>query len=78
MLQELKSKLREMFTCEKWMSSKCAKDSKGKMTTNIILMASFWSDVVYTLKVTTSLVDVLRMVDNERKHTMSYIYAAMG
>lgn len=67
-----------MFTCDEWVSSKCAKDDKGKSTTSIILMASFWSDVVYTLKVMASLVDVLRMVDNERKLTMGYIYAAMG
>ncbi|KAI5427015.1 hypothetical protein KIW84_032443 [Lathyrus oleraceus] len=60
-LQELKRKLREMFTCDEWVSSKCAKDAKGKMATSIILMASFWSDVVYTLKVMAPLVDVLRM-----------------
>ncbi|KAI5440894.1 hypothetical protein KIW84_010383 [Lathyrus oleraceus] len=77
-LQELKSKLREMFTCDEWVSSKCDKDAKGKMATSIILMASFWSDVVYTLKVMAPLVDVLRMVDNERKPAMCYIYAAMG
>ncbi|KAI5389362.1 hypothetical protein KIW84_074856 [Lathyrus oleraceus] len=41
-------------------------------------MASFWSDVVYTLKVIAPLVDVIRMVDNERKPAMGYIYAAMG
>lgn len=77
-LQELKSKLREMFTCDEWVSSKCAKDAKGKRATSIILMASFLSDVVYTLKVMAPLVDVLKMVDNERKPGMGYIYVAMG
>ncbi|XP_050916790.1 uncharacterized protein LOC127131960 [Lathyrus oleraceus] len=76
-LQELKSKLREMLTCDEWVSSKCVKDAKGKMATSIILMASFWSDIVYTLKVMTPLVDMLRMVDKERKPVIGYIYAAM-
>ncbi|XP_050897241.1 uncharacterized protein LOC127104069 [Lathyrus oleraceus] len=77
-LQELKSKLREMFTCDEWVSSKCAKDAKGKRATSIILMTLFWSDVMYTLKVMPPLVNVLRMVDNERKPTMGYIYVVMG
>ncbi|KAI5444718.1 hypothetical protein KIW84_013119 [Lathyrus oleraceus] len=77
-LKELKSKLREMFICDEWVSSKCANDAKGKSATSIILMTSFWNDVAYTLKVMAPLVDVLRMVDNERKPTMGYIYATMG
>ncbi|XP_050909185.1 uncharacterized protein LOC127122955 [Lathyrus oleraceus] len=77
-LQELESKLREMFTCDEWVSFKCAKDAKGKRATSIILMVSFFSDVVYTLKIMAPLVDVLKMVDNERKPGMGYIYVAMG
>lgn len=34
-LQELKNKLRELFTCDELVSSKCDKDAKGKRTTSI-------------------------------------------
>ncbi|CAI8605679.1 unnamed protein product [Vicia faba] len=77
-MQELKGKLREMFLCEEWMSSKCAKDAKGQRAATTILTTSFWNDVLYTLKCMAPLVNVLRMVDNERKPAMGYIYAAMG
>ena len=77
-MQELKGKLREMFLCEEWTTSKCAKDAKGQRAATTILTASFWNDVLYTLKCMAPLVDVLRMVDNERKPAMGYIYAAMG
>ncbi|XP_058746821.1 uncharacterized protein LOC131619774 [Vicia villosa] len=76
-MQELKGKFREMFTCEEWTSSKYAKDANGQRATTTILMTSFWNDVLYTLKCMTPLVDVLKMVDDERKPAMGYIYAAM-
>lgn len=41
-------------------------------------MASFWRDVVYTLKAMTHLLDVLRMIDNDMKPIMGYIYDTMG
>jgi len=41
-------------------------------------MPSFWNIIVYILKVMGPLVRVLRLVDNERKPTMGYIYEAMG
>ena len=37
----------------------------------------FWNTIVYTLKVIGPLVRVLRLVDNERKPAMGYIYEAM-
>ncbi|CAI8594946.1 unnamed protein product [Vicia faba] len=76
-MQELKGKLREMFLCEEWTTSKCAKDAKGQRAATTILTASFWNDVLYTLKCMAPLVDVLRMVDNEKKPAMGYIYACL-
>lgn len=38
---------------------------------------SFWKNIVYTLKLTGPLVNVLRMVDGERKPAMGYTYKAM-
>ena len=55
----------------------CQRCQRTKAATTI-LTASFWNDVLYTLKCMAPLVDVLRMVDNEKKPAMGYIYAAMG
>ncbi|RDX65655.1 hypothetical protein CR513_55672, partial [Mucuna pruriens] len=38
---------------------------------------SFWNDVVYALKAVEPIVRVLRLVDNEKRHAMGYIYEAM-
>ncbi|RDX80346.1 hypothetical protein CR513_39107, partial [Mucuna pruriens] len=46
--------------------SRAAKDPKGKKATNIVLMPSFWNDVVYLLKTMSPIVRVLRLVDNEK------------
>ncbi|CAL9120100.1 unnamed protein product [Musa textilis] len=66
-----------MFTSEKWVTSKWAKETKGKRATDIILMPSFWNHVIFILKVMDPLVRVLRLVDNEIKPAIRYIYEAM-
>jgi len=40
-------------------------------------MASFWNTITFSLKVSCPLVKVLRLVDNEKKPAMGYIYEAM-
>lgn len=42
-----------------------------------VLMPSFWNNMVYILKLMGTLVRVLRLVDNERRPAMGYIYKAM-
>ncbi|KAH7681554.1 Ribonuclease H-like protein [Dioscorea alata] len=69
--------LRIMFTSESWVQSKWAKDVKGKHVAETILMPTFWNSVVYILKVMGPLIKVLRLVDNERKPAMGYLYEAM-
>ena len=76
-LHKLKYNLRKMFTSDEWLKSKLAKERKGKGATTIVLMPTFWNDVVYTLKAMGPLVRVLRLVDNEKKPAMGYIYEAM-
>ena len=66
-----------MFTSEDWTTSKWAKESGGKNATSIILMPSFWTNIVYILKIFGPLVRVLRLVDGEKKPAMGYIYEAM-
>ncbi|RDX87077.1 Nuclear pore complex protein NUP85, partial [Mucuna pruriens] len=66
-----------MFTSDEWLESRAAKDPKGKKASDIVLMPSFWNDVVYALKAMGPIVRVLRLVDNEKRPAMSYIYEAM-
>lgn len=69
--------LKTMFVSEKWKASKYSKESAGKRVAEIVLMPSFWSNVVFSLKVAGPLVKVLRLVDGEKKPAMAYIYEAM-
>ncbi|RDX92313.1 hypothetical protein CR513_25571, partial [Mucuna pruriens] len=57
--------------------SKATKDPKGKKAIDIVLIPSFWNDVVYVQKATGPIVRVLRLVDTEKGFAMSYIYEAM-
>ncbi|KAG4912624.1 hypothetical protein JHK86_053057 [Glycine max] len=76
-LHKQKANLRRMFTSDEWLKSKAAKEPKGKQATDVVLMPSFWNDVVYALKAMGPLVSVLRLVDNEKKPAMGFIYEAM-
>ncbi|KAG5016850.1 hypothetical protein JHK82_022495 [Glycine max] len=71
-----KVNIRKMFISDEWILSKLSKEPKGKEAAKVVLMPSFWNSVVYTLKVMTPLVKVLRLLDGERKSTMGYIYEA--
>ncbi|XP_050248772.1 uncharacterized protein LOC126696025 [Quercus robur] len=72
-----KHNLRAMFTSEEWVRSRWTKEANAKRVVEKILMPSFWNTIVYILKVMGPLVQVLRLVDNERKPAMCYIYEAM-
>lgn len=76
-LHSQKNNIRRMITSDEWLKSNFAKDRKAKRVTDIVLMPSFWNDVVYTLKAMGPLVKVLRLVDHEKKPAMGYIYEAM-
>ncbi|XP_052187694.1 uncharacterized protein LOC127798276 [Diospyros lotus] len=76
-MHSLKSNLRRMFTSEEWMTSKWVKEAGAKKVVEVILMPSFWNNVVFALKVAGPLVRVLRLVDGEKKPAMGYIYEAM-
>ena len=76
-LYKQKNNLRRIFTSDEWLSSKTAKEPKGKKAGDIVLSTTFWNDVMYSIKLMGPLVHVLRLVDNEKKPTMGYIYEAM-
>ncbi|RDY10426.1 hypothetical protein CR513_05060, partial [Mucuna pruriens] len=50
---------------------------KGRKQQTLFLCPSLWNDVVYALKAMGPIVCVLRLVDNEKRHAMGYIYEAM-
>jgi len=66
-----------MFVSDEWNANKLSKEAKGRETTKTILMPSFWRNMVYILKVIALLVKVLRLLNGERKPSMSYIHEAI-
>ncbi|XP_059669150.1 uncharacterized protein LOC132314292 [Cornus florida] len=69
--------LRKMFTSQEWISSKWAKEIEGKNVAQIVLMPTFWTSIVYSLKVASPPVRVLKLVDGDKRPPMGYIYEAM-
>ena len=59
-LHKQRANIRKMFTSDEWLESKAAKEPKRKKATDVVLMPSFWNDVVYILKAIGPLVSVLR------------------
>ncbi|XP_058009419.1 uncharacterized protein LOC131183187 [Hevea brasiliensis] len=72
-----KANLRKMFTSEERTKSKWAKELSGKKVYSIVMMPTFWTNIVYILKIFGPLVCVLRLVDGEKMPAMGYIYEAM-
>ncbi|XP_022031117.1 uncharacterized protein LOC110932064 [Helianthus annuus] len=71
-LHKQKSDLRNMFASEKWSNGKWAEEQKGKRANDIVFTPGFWINVNFILKVMGPLVQVLRIVDNEKKPAMGY------
>lgn len=77
-MYELSEPLQQMFVSTEWGSCNWAKKADGKEIKKIIMdERSFWPSVVYSLKTTKPLVEVLRIVDGEQSSTMAFIYCAM-
>ncbi|KAM0006187.1 putative HAT dimerization domain, ribonuclease H-like superfamily [Helianthus debilis subsp. tardiflorus] len=76
-LQKQKPALRNMFASEQWTSGKWANERKGQRANDIVFTPTFWNNVLLTLKIMGPLVKVLRLVDNEKKPAMGYVYEAM-
>ncbi|KAJ9552901.1 hypothetical protein OSB04_016946 [Centaurea solstitialis] len=76
-IQVQKENLRKMFTSDEWRLSKYSQEQGAKRVASFVLMPTFWSSIVWILKMTGPLVKVLRLVDGEKKPAMGYIYEAM-
>ena len=72
-----KDALRAMVTSRDWIGSTYAKDSKAKKFVEQILDSSFWKQCAHIVKLTKPLVCVLRIIDNEDKPTMGFLYQAI-
>ncbi|XP_075663743.1 uncharacterized protein LOC142633393 [Castanea sativa] len=76
-IHKQKENLRKMFTLEDWTCSKWANELTGKRVAQTVLMHTFWNTIVYSLKVSSPIVRVLRLVDREKMPAIGYIYEAM-
>ncbi|XP_028551493.1 uncharacterized protein LOC114579844 [Dendrobium catenatum] len=76
-LMEVRQPLEAMFTSTEWLNSAWGKKSEGKEIRKIILNDKFWATVTYSILSTRPLVQVLRLVDAEKKPAMGFIYNAM-
>ncbi|XP_021650225.2 uncharacterized protein LOC110642453 [Hevea brasiliensis] len=72
-----KANLRKMFTSKEWTNRKWAKELSGKKACSIVMMPTFWTKIIYFLKIFGPLVRVLKLVDGEKMPAMGYIYEAM-
>lgn len=77
-MYQVRQPLEAIFTSEEWISCAFANKSEGKAVRKIVLKdKSFWPSVIYAIKTTKSLVEVLRLVDAEKEPAMGYLYNAM-
>ncbi|GAU37887.1 hypothetical protein TSUD_395710 [Trifolium subterraneum] len=71
-----KNSLRTMITSKEWTKSAYAKEAKAKRFVDQVLDPGFWTKCAEIVKIVEPLVRVLRIVDNEEKPAMGYIYKA--
>ncbi|KAL5757895.1 hypothetical protein ACOSP7_020506 [Xanthoceras sorbifolium] len=76
-LIEKKAQLRAMFTSDLWEQCKWSKTNKGKAAYSTIMSLTFWNGVTACLKVFSPLVNVLRLVDGDRKPSMGFVYGEL-
>ncbi|KAL0906334.1 hypothetical protein M5K25_024821 [Dendrobium thyrsiflorum] len=74
---DVRQPLEAMFTSTQWLNSAWAKKPEGKEIRRHILNDKFWATVTYAILSTRPLVQVLRLVDAEKKPAMGFIYNAM-
>ncbi|XP_021855425.1 uncharacterized protein [Spinacia oleracea] len=76
-LHKQRNNLKKMVTSPEWNASNWPKEAGGKKVASYILQDTFWKNVVYALKLSGPLVKILKMVDEEKKPSMGYIFKAM-
>ena len=73
-----KAGLKRMFTSTQWSKNKESKTSTGKRVEELVLSSKFWDACARACRIMEPVVQVLRMVDGDKKPTMPSIYMALG
>ncbi|PON76523.1 Ribonuclease H-like domain containing protein [Parasponia andersonii] len=77
-MYQVRQPLEATFTYEEWISCDFANILEGKAVRKIVLKdKSFWPSVVYAIKTTKPLVEVLSLVNADKESAMGYLYNAM-
>ncbi|XLR48319.1 hypothetical protein S83_032979, partial [Arachis hypogaea] len=66
-----------MVTSIEWTSSAYSKEAKAKKFVDQVLDSKFWNQCTDIVKLTESLVHVLRIVDSEDRAAIGFLYQAM-
>ncbi|GJW28509.1 hypothetical protein Tco_0045384 [Tanacetum coccineum] len=77
-VHENRHHLHVLFVLKQWTKSDFAKKAVGKRVENIVAKQEFWDNVYLACQVLAPLVDLVRLVDTEKKSCMGYIYDAMS
>ncbi|PON65623.1 Zinc finger, BED-type domain containing protein [Trema orientale] len=76
-LVDLKHNLQAMITSQEWVACLYSKKKGGLEMSDCISNQSFWSSCNLIIHLTNSLLRVLRIVSNQKRPGMGYVYAAM-
>ncbi|XP_019152269.1 PREDICTED: uncharacterized protein LOC109149078 [Ipomoea nil] len=72
-----KIELKAMFSSNEWEECKFANTIKGKASYATVTNTSFWQGVTLCLNVFAPLVKVLRIVDQDKKPSMGFVYGEL-
>lgn len=73
----IRHQLQSMVTSEEWMESPCSKKSEGFAVLDSLSSLSFWSTCASITRLTDPLLRLLRIVSNEKKPAMGFVYAGL-
>lgn len=74
---DLKQNLQDMITSQEWMDCPCSKKPGGLEMLDLISNHSFWSSCILIVHLTDPLLRVFRIVGNEKRPAMGYVYAGI-
>ena len=72
-----KHDLQVLVTSKFFMDNRLARESKTIEVVSIILDNSFWDDINVLVKISSSLIRLLRIVDSDQRPAIGYVYEGM-
>ncbi|KAM5577951.1 hypothetical protein ABKV19_008328 [Rosa sericea] len=73
-LFQKKAGLKQLFTCDDWVTSKYSRSKEGRRIEELVLENMFWDNVQAVISIYEPLYGVLRIVDTEVNPTMPMLY----